>query len=278
MKKLLIALLVLATVYGVYLGVLLFSEHSLLYPGLALRSSAQPPVVPGLEQVSLHLPFGRVDALLLAPRASRGGVSRSSPAIIFAHGNGELADPWASRLEPFRDLGMAVLIVEYPGYGRSEGRPSETSIRATFAAAYDHLTADPRVDRTRIVGFGESLGGAAVCLLARQRSVRALVLQSAFTSLAPFAAHFLAPACLLRDRFDNIAALRGYDGPVLVIHGRADTIVPLEQGRELAASARHATLLVYDCGHSCWDPDRLPFWHDVTSFLAKAGILEEHEA
>ena len=170
---------------------------------------------------------------------------------------------------------MSVLLVEYPGYGRSTGSPSEQSIRSAMDAAYDRLAADPRVDPARIFGFGQSLGGGAICLLARDRPLRALILQSTFTSLDTFATSRLAPAFLLRDHFDNLSVTERFQGPMLVIHGREDRLIPWKQGLRLASASTHATFRLYDCGHGCWDPERLPFWRDAIPFLSRAGILPQ---
>jgi uncharacterized protein len=254
--------------YAAFLCVLYFKQDTFIYPGAHDPVSATLPHPPGTLPLRIDTAAGSVDALFL-PAASPG----ARPAMIFTHGNGEVIDRWVSAFAGFRERGIGVLLVEYPGYGRSSGAPSERSIRTVLDAAYDRLAADPRVDRARIFGFGQSLGGGAICLLARDRPLRALILQSTFTSLDIFASGYGAPAFLLRDHFDNLAAVRGFAGPLLIIHGRQDTLIPWSQGRELAAASGHATFRLYDCGHGCWDPARQPFWQDAVPFLVAAGIL-----
>lgn len=230
---------------------------------------AAPPPAPGLEALRIETPQGAIESLF---QPARGPASRQ-PAVIFAHGNGEVVDDWISALHGFQERGIGVLLVEYPGYGRSGGTPSEASIRAAMDAAYDRLVADSRVDRKRILGFGQSLGGGAICLLARDRALRALILQSTFTSLDEFTARYWAPSFLLRDHFDNLDSVRHFAGPVLVIHGREDRLIPWTQGQQLAAAAPRSTFRLYECGHGCWDPNRVPFWQDAVPFLRSAGIL-----
>jgi len=270
MRFLQVLLACTAVLYFVYLTGLYFAQRSMSYPGARIRVSPEPVPARGLERTVLKTPLGNVETLFLPADPSLQG--KPQPALVFGHGNGEVVDFWVSELDGFRNRGIGVLLVEYPGYGRSSGSTSEASIRAAMSAAYDHLASDPRVDRSRIVGFGQSLGGGAVCLLARDRPLRALILQSTFPSTAIFASRFLAPSFLLRDRFDNEAALRQFPGPVLVIHGRADTLIPWQQGRRLASASPHSTFRLYDCGHGCWDPDHLPFWRDVDSLLSEAGV------
>jgi len=183
-------------------------------------------------------------------------------------------DDWLTALNGFRTRGIGVLLVEYPGYGRSSGKPSESAIRAAMDAGYDRISEDPRVDGARIFGFGESLGGGAICLLARDRHLRALILQSTFPSLDIFAARYWAPAFLLRDHFDSYSSVANFSGPVLVIHGSHDQLIPWQEGKRLAMASPRSTFKLYACGHGCWEPERLPFWQDAVPFLIGSGILD----
>jgi len=251
---------------------LFFSQRLIIYPGAKNRVDTVPPGAPGLEVLRLPTSAGNVEVLFLPATLEAAAVHQA--VVIFGHGNGEIIDSWVSALNGFRERGIGVLLVEYPGYGRSTGSPSEPAIRTAMDAAYDHIAADPRVDRNRIFGFGQSLGGGVVCLLAQDRPLRALILQSTFPSLDIFTAGYGAPSFLLRDRFDNLTAIRHFPGPVLIIHGRHDRLIPWEQGQHLAAASSRSTFRLYDCGHECWDPDHLPFWHDAEPFLSNAGILQ----
>jgi hypothetical protein len=210
-----------------------------------------------------------VEACFLPPIDAAEG---KQPAMIYAHGNGELMEDCAAGLDAFRQRGIGVLLVEYPGYGRSEGLPSEGSIRDTVLAAYDHLASNPDVDKRRIFAFGSSLGGGAVCLLARERPLAALILQSTFTSLRHFSWRYGAPPFLLKDRFDNLAAVRDYAGPVFVAHGRTDRTIPWREGEALAKAAPRGELHLYAFGHGC-DLNEIQLFKDLDPFLVKALIL-----
>jgi fermentation-respiration switch protein FrsA (DUF1100 family) len=83
---------------------------------------------------------------------------------------------------------------------------------------------------------------------------------------------YLAPAFLIRDPFDNLAAVRLYQGPVLVMHGRSDEVVPFSHGQALHAAARNGQMIVYAAGHNDCPPDWAVFWHDVGNFLKAHGI------
>jgi fermentation-respiration switch protein FrsA (DUF1100 family) len=256
-----------ALVYGV--------QRSMLFPG-GLRSP-DPRAgegIPGLERHWLESAGGRVEAWYLPPRTPASG--GPTPAIHFSHGNGELIDDWPQLLTGFPELGMGLLLVEFPGYGRSEGSPSQASITETMLAAYDLLAARPDVDSRRIAAYGRSLGGGAVSTLLARRPVAALILQSTFTSVADMAKQiFAVPAFLIRDPFRNLEAVQGYHAPVLVIHGRHDDMIPYEQGITLAEAADRGRLVTYECRHNDCPPDWERFWNDIAIFLRDAGLLRD---
>jgi fermentation-respiration switch protein FrsA (DUF1100 family) len=230
---------------------------------------APPP--PGTVPVAVVTAAGRNEAWFMPPLKLKEGERR--PLVIFFHGNGEVIDYLPKQVEGFRALGMGVLLVEYPGFGRSSGSPTEESITATATAAYDAVLRRGEVDPGRIVLYGRSLGGGAACALAARRSSAALILQSTFTSTRPFARRYLAPAFLVRDHFDNGAVLASYRQPVLLFHGSRDTIIPVEQSRALQRLAPHARLVEYPCGHNDFPPDWREFYHAIAAFLREAGVL-----
>ncbi len=271
-RKLLFGAILTATLlYAAFLCLLYFKQGSLLYPGVLNQVAATLARPQDSEIFALATTRGNVEAVFL-PATTASNSSRQ-PLLIFGHGNGEVIDFWLTAFDRFRQRGIGVLLVEYPGYGRSTGTPSEAAIRGAMDAAYDRLAADPRVDPTKIFGFGRSLGGGAICLLARDRPLRALILDSTFPSLDIFASRYWAPAFVLRDHFDNLSSVSQFRGPVLVIHGRSDQLIPWQQAQRLAAAPTNATFLLRECGHGCWDPKNLPLWNDLAAFLLKAGVL-----
>jgi fermentation-respiration switch protein FrsA (DUF1100 family) len=141
-------------------------------------------------------------------------------------------------------------------------------------AAFDTLAVQPEVDPGRIVAYGRSLGSGAAAVLARERSVPALILQSAFTSTRAFARRYLLPGFLVRDRFEVLDAVRAFSGPSLVIHGERDEVIPVSHGRALAAAASDATLVLHSCGHNDCPPDWGAHVESVIRFLRAEGILE----
>jgi fermentation-respiration switch protein FrsA (DUF1100 family) len=208
---------------------------------------------------------GGVEAWYLGPT----GASGPGPVLIFAHGNGELIDYWVDAFDEARGSGLGVLLVEYPGYGRSAGRPTEESIARTMVSAFDAIRDRPDVDPERIVGWGRSLGGGAVSALAAARPLAALVLESTFTSVRPLVRRYGLIGPLVRDPFDNLSVVEDFEGPVLVIHGERDTIIPASHGKQLARGASRSELVLKNCGHNdCPHP-----WPEVRALLAVEGLL-----
>jgi fermentation-respiration switch protein FrsA (DUF1100 family) len=167
--------------------------------------------------------------------------------LLHLHGN---AGNIGHRLELLRllhDLGANVLLFDYRGYGRSEGKPSEDGLQQDAAAAWRWLTQDRGIAPGAIVVHGQSMGGPFAAGLAAREQPAALVLESTFTSVPDMAAQlypWLPARRLARLRLDTRAALAGVRCPVLVIHSRGDEIIPYAQGEALFAAAPEPKTLV----------------------------------
>ena len=262
----------LAVGYLAYCCLLFLLQRRIVFPRELVGTPPRPEVnLPGLEEMWLETSFGKVEAWYVPPRSSQD--KEPSPAVIFAHGNAELIDYWPQELNRFASLGIGLLLVEYPGYGRSGGAPSEKAIRETFLIAYDTLISRPDVDPSRILLFGRSLGGGAVCGLAAERPSAGLILMSTFTSVKSFAKRYLVPDFLIRDPFDNLSVVGSYDGPVLLFHGKRDSLIPYKHGVALEGAAKRGQMITYDCAHNDCPPSWDIFWRDLTPLLQAAGII-----
>jgi fermentation-respiration switch protein FrsA (DUF1100 family) len=224
-----------------YVGVvflLTFLENWLLYFPAGADTWSPAPAQIHASDLELTAEDGtRIHAWWCPPAdwdTSRG-------AILYFHGNaGNLSHRGPVVLEWQQRLGQAVLIVDYPGYGRSGGKPSEAGCYAAADAAYDWLTHEAKVPAERILLVGSSLGGGVAVDIARRRPHRALVLLSTFTSIPEMAQriYFFLPAWyLVRNRFDNLAKIPQCTRPVFLAHGTADDIIPIEHGEKLFAAA-----------------------------------------
>jgi len=259
--------------YLAYCCLLFLFQRQILFPRYQIAApSATAEKIVGLEKIWLDTSCGKVEAWFLSPAQDHG--AEPAPVVIFAHGNAELIDFWPQELKRFTSFGIGVLLVEYPGYGRSKGSPSQSNTTETFVAAYDALVKRKDVDSARIVLFGRSLGGGVVCALAAERPSAALILLSSFISVRACASSFLAPGFLVLDPFDNLRVVRSYSGPVLVIHGRNDNLIAYKHGVALCRAAQHGEMLTYECSHNDCPPSWDAFWRDIESFLIKAEIID----
>ena len=260
-----------AGLYAAYLGLCYLLARPMIFP----RSQTGLPPEQGntgdrVTKQWVATSGGRVETWFLPPEKTPS--DRPVPVVIFGHGNAELIDYAREEFRPLTRVGIAVLLVEYPGYGRSEGSPSQASITEAFCAAYDMLLERHRVDPDRIVLFGRSLGGGAVCALAARRKCAALILVSSFTSIRSLAARFLVPGILVRDPFDNLAVVGAFAGPVLILHGNRDEIIPYRHALALHRASPNSKLITYACGHNDCPPDWGQYWEDILSFLAVSRL------
>ena len=264
------ALLGAALLYLLYLCVLFILQRRIIFPGTSL---GPPEVLPAVrarvEQSWIDTRDGKVECWFLPPIAK----DLPAPAAIFAHGNLEVIDLWAELFVPMQELGFGVLLVEYPGYGRSTGIPTQESVRQCFVQAYDRLVERDDVDSDRILLIGRSLGGGAICDLAAHRPSATLILMSTFTSLRSLSWKFLAPGFLARDPFDSLPVVRNYPGPVLVVHGSRDSLIPHTHGARLAEAAQNGRLITYDADHGDCPPDWDVFWQDIETFLVDSNLI-----
>ena len=259
-----VGMVAIAVFLGALAALVIKLQSALAFPHIP-RSAQIPGAIDTTqgEVVWLDVDGRRVEAWFLPAR-----MPGRTPLIMNTHGNGELIDQWAERVTPLRDAGYGVLLVEYPGYGRSEGRPSEKSITATMIAAYDWAVKDSRIDAARIIAHGRSMGGGAAGQLARQRPLAALVLESTYASLADMVRAHNVPDFLITNRFDTYSALRDYRGPALIIHGVNDEVIPFLHARRLAQASPRTRLVELPCHHN----DCPPQWELVLSFLAENGV------
>jgi uncharacterized protein len=216
--------------------VFLSLESRLVFHPTTATEAWLKPSDPRTQDVTLASADGtRLHGWWLPPARPEAG------AFLFTHGNGgNLSFRGDMAAELARLTGAGVFLVEYPGYGRSEGTPTEAGCYAAGDAAYAWVTTEGKVPPGRVVLLGESLGSGVAVDLATRHDHRALVLMCPFTSL-PAAARshypFLPTHTLMRSRFDSLSKIGRCPRPLLVAHGTDDRVVPYWQGEALFAAA-----------------------------------------
>jgi uncharacterized protein len=194
-------------------------------------------------------------------------------AVLFCHGNGGNLTHRAIMLQLLHDrVGVSVLVFDYRGYGRSEGKPNEKGVLADARAARDWLAAREKITKTDVVLMGESLGGAVAVDLAACDGARALILESTFSSLPDVAAYhypFLPVHWAMRSQFNSVGKIGEYHGPLLQAHGDADTIVPLQFGERLFEAANEPKQFIRVPDHDHNDLMPAEYFDAVAKFLEK---------
>lgn len=184
------------------------------------------PDLPGL------IAMGSPDAPVAGVWSPVPGATR---AVLFSHGNGEDLRYVHARLAAFNRLGLSALAWDYPGYGRTPGKPSEKTVYAAAETAFRHLVEERGFAPSNIVVCGYSIGSGPSCYLAEKHpDVGALLLLAPFKSAVRVVTRI---RLLPFDPFPNLARLARTRCPVLVLHGTADRLIPSWHGEAVAAAA-----------------------------------------
>jgi uncharacterized protein len=204
----------------------------------------------GYEDVSLETSDGiSIHAWFVpASEEAEGGSSadRHRLVVLFFHGNAGNVSHRLDKLAALHGLGVAVLLVDYRGYGSSAGTPDEPGLYRDADAAYDWVVARGFA-RDAIVLYGESLGGTVATELAARRDVAGLILESTPSSIVGVARHhypFVPVGMLLSARFDAVSRIAKVAAPILILHSPDDEIVPFAMAEEMRSAARSPTQLV----------------------------------
>lgn len=161
-------------------------------------------------------------------------------SLLFLHGSGGNISHRLQKLHLLHALGLSILIIDYRGYGRSQGKPDEAGTYLDAKTAWNFLTQEKRIAAGNIILYGESLGGAIAAWLATQVPAGALIIESSFTSIQEIGKYHypLLPVHLItRIHYPTRDYLRTIALPVLVIHSSTDETVPYQMGRQLFEAA-----------------------------------------
>ena len=258
-----IAALLAAVVIGFPLLMYLMQDQLLFFP-----QRLDPA---GRE--ALRKRFGEVREVVLDNEGRRRHAwhlpaQAGKPTVIYFGGNAEEVS-WMIEDARTRVPGAGWLLVSYPGYGASEGAPSEKDISADALLWHDH--AAKALGATEIIAFGRSLGSGAAVFLASQRKLKAVVLVTPYDSLIAVAGHhypLLPVRLLLRHPFDSISRAPAIQAPLLCIAAQRDRVIPPAHARRLyeAWGGPKQWLELPGADHN--GTDGVPaFWRAITAFL-----------
>ncbi len=250
MRKIVLIALGILAAFLLLLNMLDGFVRQSIYPAPRVRV---PPAPAPLEEVVFDLATGE---RIVAWAHSDPALPPGRPAVVFFHGNGENLETMrmSGTFDELARLRVAWIAVDYPGYGRSTGDPSEQGVMAGADAAVAWLR--ERHPSRPLVLCGWSLGAAtAIGTAARhpEEHIRGLIALSPWTSLPDVARiHFpgIMVKSILKEKYDSRAAAKKVRVPSLVIHGELDNLIPAEQGKEVAAALSARWVPVPSAGHN----------------------------
>ncbi len=221
-------------------------RHELIYPFRDWPRADKVAGLPGARAEEVLASDGvPVTVWVTPPRPGRA-------VVLHFMGNAGSIQSAALRLAEFAHAGFGVVVMNYRGAGGTPGEPTRGAIVQDALAVYDALPDLVALEGPPVI-YGTSLGAAVAVQTAARRPTAALVLGAPFARLCETARHHYpwVPACLiLRDEdWDSARRIGTIDAPILVLHGDADQVIPVEQARKLfAAASEPKRLVVYPGG------------------------------
>lgn len=185
--------------------------------------------------------------------------SPDTKVMLYLHGNACNIGAYLEIAQRLNQVGLSLLLIDYRGYGRSEGKfPRESQVYQDAQVAWDYLVQQRGINPQDIFVYGYSMGGAiGIDLAVRNPEMAGLILEGSFTSMRDMADYegkygFLPINLLLTQRFDSISKIKSIQTPIFLIHGTSDATVPASMSQVLfdAATVPKQLWLVPDAGHN----------------------------
>lgn len=161
--------------------------------------------------------------------------------VLYFHGNAGNISGRLETIQLLHELGLNVFIIDYRGYGKSDGSPSEQGTYKDARAAWKYLQSSRAISDSSIVIMGRSLGGSVAAWLAARKSPAATVIESTFTSAADLGADlypWLPVRWMINFEYNTLQNIREIDSPLFMAHSRDDQVVPFHHGEKLFEAAR----------------------------------------
>ena len=267
-------ILILIAIWIVWVIVVWSVQHRIMFPTSMIdrgRVLDGPP--DGIESIWIEQGNGvRIEAWFITGRGS--SVDTPGPAVVFAHGNGELIDD-NLELSWLAQRGTSVLLVEYRGYGRSTGSPSQSALVKDTTAFVQLLKDRPEVDPDRIAFMGRSIGSGVLAQVAMDHPPAAMIMVVPPARLDTMAWKFGVPPFMVRSPFRTDIAVRGLKTPLLLLSRDKDEIIPAGHAEMIDDNAPDSLLITLKGQHN-WldDSSEVQREHDaIRSFLLSNGVL-----
>lgn len=223
--------LLLLIAAGFVAFVYFLESKSVFYPSKDIDHTPEEAGLP-YEEVTIEAGNDKIHGWFVARPAH-------ARTVLFFHGNGGNIGDRLDKMVLFDQLGLNVFIIDYSGYGKSTGRPTEQGMYREAEAAYKFLTEHKKIQPASIIVYGESLGGAPAVDLAAKHDVGRLILDSTFSSARDMAKHIypFVPGILVRTKLDSESKIGQVKAPKLFFHSRTDRTVPFALAQKLYRAA-----------------------------------------
>lgn len=267
MKTVLLLLGLVLGLYGLICLLMYRFQEVLIFPGYSLPAEYvfRFPFDPPPEEVWWEQADARIHGLYFSP-------AQASGVVLYFHGNGGALDDWGEVVPRFTERGLAVLLIDYRGYGKSRGERTEAALLADAVEAYDWLAEQWQADQIRV--YGRSLGSGIAAYVAAERPAHSLLLETPYAQLSQVAQDrypWLPVLRLIRFHFPTYQYLPEVSAPVFLIHGTNDQVIPVSHSQRLIGQFPQHTYLEIPGGtHN--DLDQFPAyaeWLDSALFPGK---------
>ena len=234
-KKIMVnTLIVIAVILFLVVYARWFERSNIYFPYRSIESTPDAIGLP-YENVYFKTEDGvKINAWFIPASGKARGT------VLFCHGNAGNLSHRLEIIEMLHSLELNVFIFDYRGYGKSEGFPSEKGTYLDVLAAYEYLKTRGDIDGEKIIVHGKSLGGAVAIDLATKVKPRAVISESAFTSVGDIGQEiypFLPIRLITTMKYDSLSKIEKLDMPTLVIHSKEDEIIPFHHGQKLFEKA-----------------------------------------
>jgi hypothetical protein len=264
------ALAIIAVAYGLVVIGMMQIEDSLVYQPTRPHEEWIDKPSETVEDITLRTLDGALHGWFCAS-------AKSDVALLICHGTAGNLSVRGYGLPHYRDvLNASILIFDYPGYGISQGRPSERGCYEAADSAFDWLVRVKKFSPDRIIVYGESLGGGVAVDLASRRKNAGLILVNTFATLPEVAQReypWLPVLPLMRNRFDSESKISQCTMPLFLTHGTADDLCPFEHAERLFARASGPKRFMPMKGKGHLDPLGDDFLIAVRDFFRTHRIL-----
>ncbi|MBG80722.1 MAG: hypothetical protein CMJ39_08460 [Phycisphaerae bacterium] len=252
--RLLRMLLLIIIVWLLWIAAVWSLQHRIMFPrGMIEDYRIMKSTPPGIESIWLDTADGnRVEAWLMPAEGLEP--DQPAPIVFFAHGNGEVIDDNLD-LQWLAESGTAVALIEYRGYGRSSGSPSQRAIVADTVQLVEQILKRTDIDETRVGYLGRSIGTGVLSQVARTHPPNAMAMIVPPARLDTMAWKFGVPPFMVRSPFRTDLAVQEVDMPILILTRDRDQIIPPQHASMLDQLAPDSRLVTLRGTHNWLDDD-----------------------